>query len=111
MAARKSNQGWLGINDRERRYKVGLSPLSPRKVGVPGDSITITPIGFSGLFRISDKDAGRLARESDNGELPGHGREIVVRLPDGRNAWLSRETYHGTDGPKRGWVWAVMPRR
>lgn len=63
-------------------------------------------------YRVSDADAGRLARASAHGRLPRPGHSIDVTLPDGARAELLRTPYTRaghTDAPKRGWVWAVMP--
>lgn len=61
-------------------------------------------------YRISDSDAGKLAKASKHGKLPKHGYEIDVNLPDGKKAVLLRTGYrYREDAPKRGWVWAVMP--
>ncbi len=62
-----------------------------------------------GHYRVSDADAGRLARGVKR-KLPRHGYELIVELPDGRLAALSRTPLRfGPNAPKRGWVWAVMP--
>jgi len=60
-------------------------------------------------YRISDADAGKLARATGV-KLPDWGREVRVQMPSGQLAWLRRETYPQrlyTDAPKRGWVWIV----
>lgn len=60
-------------------------------------------------YRISDADAGKLAR-GEGKSLPGHGRELRVKLPSGQLAWLRREHYPKrlhTDAPKREWIWIV----
>ncbi len=60
-------------------------------------------------YRISDVDAGKLAR-GVNAKLPAWGREVRVQLPSGQLAWLRREHYTSrlyTDAPKRGWTWIV----
>lgn len=65
-----------------------------------------------GFYRISDREASRLAKEAPHGRLPRHGYFINVLLSDGRKAELHRTLYGvglHTDAPKRGWVWAVMP--
>lgn len=62
-----------------------------------------------GFYRVSDAEAGKLARGVGK-PLPSHGRELRVELPDGKLAWLSRTPYsprNWTDAPKRGWVWSV----
>lgn len=63
-------------------------------------------------YRVSDADAGRLARAVGR-PLPRHGYELIVVLEDGRTAALKRTPYGSghTDAPKRGWVWCVMPTR
>jgi len=59
-------------------------------------------------YRISDADAGRLAKAVGQ-KLPEHGYELRVELPDGIRAWLSRSPYrYEKDSPKRGWVWVVF---
>jgi hypothetical protein len=63
-------------------------------------------------YRISDVDAGKLAR-GVNAKLPAWGREVRVQLPNGKLAWLRREHYTSrlyTDAPKRGWTWIVWDR-
>lgn len=65
-----------------------------------------------GFFRVSDREAGRLARAS-NAKLPKYGRPsyVVVRLGSGGpQAELHRTPYdrrYHSDAPKRGWVYAV----
>ena len=60
-----------------------------------------------GHYRVSDAEAGRLARGVGK-KLPEHGKELRVELPDGKLAWLTRTIYRQyTDAPKRGWVWAL----
>lgn len=68
-----------------------------------------------GFYRVSDVDAGRLARTA-NVKLPRDGYETRVELPDGREGWLTRtpletvtaRAYGMSESPKgRGWVWAV----
>ena len=62
-------------------------------------------------YRISDRDAGRLAKGVGR-KLPKHGYMLVVVLPSGHRAELLRTPYrHAANAPKRGWVWAVMPER
>lgn len=69
--------------------------------------LKMTNIGH-GHYKISDADAGRLAREAGR-PLPRHGYALIVELPDGRRADLLRTPYRfAKDAPKRGWVWAVM---
>lgn len=65
----------------------------------------------SGLYRISDAEAGRLARESHT-RLPSPGELRTVNLPDGSFGYLGRTVLHKiyfSDAPKRGWVWFVAP--
>ena len=62
-----------------------------------------------GHYRISDADAGRLVRDNGQKSLPRVGWESDVKLPDGRIASLLR-TPMRYGGPKRGWVWCVVPR-
>lgn len=60
-------------------------------------------------YRISDADAGKLARAAGK-PLPGYGRELRVALPSGQLAWLRREHYPKrlhADAPKREWIWIV----
>lgn len=66
-------------------------------------------IGY-GHYKISDADAGKLAKDAGK-PLPHHGYMMTVKLDDGKIAHLLRTPYAGhKDSPKRGWVWAVMPR-
>ncbi len=68
----------------------------------------LTPID-SGFYLVSDADAGRLAKASPHGELPRHGYQIEVNLPDGRQAILQRTpNRYGAHAVKRGWSWAVF---
>ncbi len=73
-------------------------------------------------YRVSDTDAGRLARRVGKSVPKGYGHELRVVLDDGRHAWLKRTPYRvghtlgdgyatTADVPKRGWIWAVMPIR
>jgi hypothetical protein len=64
-----------------------------------------------GFYRISDADAGKLARDA-NTHLPHHGYELAVVLPNGDEAWLARtpSTFSVKNSPKRGWVWSVRER-
>ena len=63
-----------------------------------------------GLYYISDKRAGKLARATERGKLPRWGYELKVMLPDGL-AWLRRTTLTLSDPVKRrgkrNWVWSV----
>ena len=65
-----------------------------------------------GIYYISDKRAGSLARATERGKLPKWGYELKVMLPDGP-AWLRRTTLILTDPVKRkgkrNWVWSVIP--
>jgi hypothetical protein len=68
-----------------------------------------------GFYRITDAEAGKLARGVSR-PLPRHGYELRVVLSGGQLAWLSRTPLssagaraygHRAAAPKRGWVWAV----
>ena len=63
-----------------------------------------------GHYRVTDAIAGRLAKDA-GGKLPAHGMEMMVGLPNGESAWLSRThlIYGEHRPPKRGWVWSVRP--
>ena len=63
------------------------------------------------LYRISDKVAGQLVRDTPAKRLPHYGYEMRVQLPDGRMAWLKRMHLTMLDNykNKRGWVWCVSP--
>ena len=65
-----------------------------------------------GHYRVSDKEAGALAREV-GASLPKIGYELRVEV-DGRAMYLTRTPLSATtaaayrmSAPKRGWVWAV----
>lgn len=66
----------------------------------------------NGFYRISDKLAGSLARQSpahtdDGPSMPPNGKEWRV-THNGFRWWLSRTPYRFyTDAPARGWVWAL----
>lgn len=59
-----------------------------------------------GFYRVSDAEAGRLARAVGK-HLPKPGMELRVQLPDGRLAWLQRTPMAGGGPRRRGWVWAI----
>lgn len=63
------------------------------------------------LYRVSDKVAGQLVRDTSAKRLPRYGYEMRVQLPDGRMAWLKRMRLISWDNykNKRGWVWCVSP--
>ena len=63
------------------------------------------------LYRVSDKVAGQLVRDTPAKRLPRWGYEMRVQLPDGRLAWLKRMRLISWDNykNKRGWVWCVSP--
>jgi hypothetical protein len=70
-------------------------------------SVKLTHIDV-GFYRISDKDAVKLAKATLLGRLPRPGYEVLIELADGRRAWLIRTPHRGyTDSPARGWVWAL----
>lgn len=65
----------------------------------------------NGFYRLTDNQAGKLARESPSarfgGKLPEFGWEKRVCI-DGVNWWLTRTPHrYRLDSPKRGWCWAV----
>jgi len=62
-----------------------------------------------GIYAVTDRMAGELARQSKAGRLPQVGREIRVILPSGKQAWLTRTNLTMLDRVKnkRGWVWSV----
>lgn len=84
--------------------------------------IVIGPHLSHGFYRVSDAVAGQLAKNVDR-PLPRVGYALIVGLPAGafpkdsvfhgaETAELSRTPMtHSTSAPKRGWVWAVMPRK
>jgi hypothetical protein len=84
--------------------------------------ITIGKHLSHGFFRVSDAVAGRLAKDSGS-PLPRLGHYLIVELPrdafpedspfyETKLAELSRtQMRYSTSAPKRGWVWAVMPKR
>lgn len=66
------------------------------------------------FFQVSDKEAARLARESRQ-RLPrqaswGNQEEaIIVTLPDGREAALTRSYDSGPAyASQRGWIWTIL---
>ena len=63
-----------------------------------------------GIYYISDKRAGALARVTERGKLPKWGYELRVMIPDGA-AWLRRTALILSDPVKRrgkrNWVWSV----
>lgn len=64
----------------------------------------------TGFYRVTDKEAGALAREAGK-SLPKHGYQLRVELPYGRMAWLQRTPVSSTRdfrAPARGWVWAIF---
>ncbi len=73
----------------------------------------------TGFYRISDREAGKLARAAVPGAhdgpdgLPGLGYEKRVHHPRpgetvGASCWLTRTPHrHQEDSPARGWVWAL----
>ncbi len=70
--------------------------------------LKMVDIGY-GHYKISDADAGKLAKEAGK-TLPKHGYQLTVSLPDGEIVHLLRTPYSANghkDAPKRGWVWAV----
>lgn len=94
-------------DSRERARRAEYYGFAPVKVAGEGHLLKMTLISH-GHYRVSDKDAGILARAVGRG-LPRIGYEMIVKLPDGRKATLLRTPYSVmTDAPKRGWVWAVM---
>jgi hypothetical protein len=63
-----------------------------------------------GFYRVSDRDAARLAKDVGRA-LPKHGYELGVVLPNGLEAWLARTpTSSIPEMPKRGWSWSVHRR-
>jgi hypothetical protein len=67
-----------------------------------------------GFYRVSDADAGRIARHTGMGKkLPPHGRELAAVMPDTQaEVWLARTPTSASlpGGPKRGWVWSIRSR-
>jgi hypothetical protein len=61
-----------------------------------------------GWYRVSDADAGRLARHN-GARLPKHGYELRVQWPDGRWGHLKRTKLIISDEFQnaRGWAWSV----
>lgn len=81
----------------------------PRDTQGQGMKMKLTHISH-GFYRISDADAGKLARDA-NTHLPREGYELAVVLPNGDEAWLARTSFkYYQNSPKRGWVWSVRER-
>jgi len=63
------------------------------------------------FYRVSDKVAGKLAKDGPLGRLPNEGMEGRVFVGN-TQWWLTRTPYrYRTDSPARGWVWAVYGPR
>jgi len=60
-----------------------------------------------GFYRVSDREAGKLARSAGR-RLPRHGYELAVE-EDGKRYWLAR-TPNKSHLRKRGWVWSIRER-
>jgi hypothetical protein len=102
-----TSRAMRSADSRERARRAEYYGFAPVKVAGEGHLLKMTLISH-GHYRVSDKDAGILARAVGRG-LPRIGYEMIVKLPDGRKATLLRTPYSVmTDAPKRGWVWAVM---
>lgn len=81
------------------------SGSAARKMGMNPSARKLIDHGF---IRISDKEAGRLAKRSLRGKLPTVGHEILIQDDDGSFKWLARTPYsYRTDSPTRGWVWSI----
>jgi hypothetical protein len=68
-------------------------------------------------YRVTDAYANDLAKRSGRKtslDWLSPGYEMLVRLPNGVEAWLARTPVHtdayGFKPPKRGWAWYVRPR-
>lgn len=63
------------------------------------------------LYRVSDKVAGQLVKDTPKQQLPKYGYEMRVQLPDRHFAWLKRMKLISWDNHqnRRGWVWCVSP--
>jgi len=60
------------------------------------------------FWRVSDRDASKLAKASPLGRLPKLGNEVSIDMGEGRIGWLQRtQNLYGHPRSKRGWVWAV----
>lgn len=72
---------------------------------LPGTNYKLIDTGF---YRVTDAEAGRLAKATPLKRLPRRGYELRVTLTNGRTAWLQRTAHqYYRDSPQRGWVWAV----